>query len=185
MSGDPFHLAAQAAGLALPPAVAAFHRGSGTRIWHGEAEVETGRNPVSRLVARMAGFPARAGRATIRVTTETAAGRSRWARDFQGHVTRSALQRGTDRTRVIERMGLVTLTLALRATAGRLHIDVAGIAVLGVPLPRFLCPISETIEYQDAQGRFAFDVSARLPMLGRLIRYHGHLTELEPTAPIC
>ena len=47
---------------------------------------------------------------------------------------------------------------------------------LGVmPLPRFLAPKSVTREYEDAEGRFRFDVRLTIPVLGLLAHYQGFL----------
>ncbi|MEM7731307.1 MAG: DUF4166 domain-containing protein, partial [Pseudomonadota bacterium] len=58
----------------------------------------------------------------------------------------------------------------------QLHMEIAGFSFFGIPLPRWCHPISETREFEDDQGRFCFDVSGRMPVLGLIIRYVGYLT---------
>ncbi len=45
----------------------------------------------------------------------------------------------------------------------------------GIPLPRFLLPVSDAREY-EADGRFRFDVALDAPFnLGLIVRYQGQL----------
>lgn len=47
--------------------------------------------------------------------------------------------------------------------------------VLGVPLPSFLCPVSDTLEYVDEQNRACFSVRVSLPIAGLIAHYEGWL----------
>ncbi|CAN0579861.1 unnamed protein product [Ectocarpus sp. 12 AP-2014] len=73
-----------------------------------------------------------------------------------------------------EQFGPMTLTMVLRAEHGRMHVDVIGGAILGVPVPRFALPRSTSVE-RAQDGRIVFDISAAMPVLGLMIRYEGWL----------
>ncbi|NJM83873.1 MAG: DUF4166 domain-containing protein, partial [Tabrizicola sp.] len=77
--------------------------------------------------------------------------------------------------RLIERFGPLSFRIALRAEAGRLHYPVVGGRCLGVPLPRWALPVSQTVEAVDASGRASFDVALSHPLTGPIIRYRGWL----------
>lgn len=100
-----------------------------------------------------------------------------WLRDFAGHKTRSELRYDARRDCVKEQIGGLTIRIRPVLDHDTLSIDVIGLKVWGVPCPAGLVPRSASCEWQDDQGRFRFDVSASLPGLGRLIRYHGWLTQ--------
>ena len=44
-----------------------------------------------------------------------------------------------------------------------------------MPLPKFLAPLSQTKEFIDDKGRYAFDIDLSVPLFGRLIAYRGWL----------
>ncbi len=51
-----------------------------------------------------------------------------------------------------------------------------GMRCCGLPLPRALWPGIEATESEE-EGRFRFDVQIGLPLVGRLVRYRGWLTD--------
>jgi hypothetical protein len=75
-----------------------------------------------------------------------------------------------------ERFGLLNFELALSVEDGKLHFPVSGGSCLGVPIPNFLLPKSDTFEFIDSQGRACFDVSISLPLAGHVVTYRGWLT---------
>jgi hypothetical protein len=69
----------------------------------------------------------------------------------------------------------------LRPDAGGLTFTLIEAYWLGLRLPRRLQPrlrASESVE----DGQYRFDVDIALPLIGRLIEYHGRLA-IEPSAP--
>lgn len=108
----------------------------------------------------------------MRLSVRQFAGVSIWNRDFDGHGLTSLLRR--DGEVLQERIGPIRLAMALYALDGNLCVDVVGATLYGVPLPRSILPQSQSIEYDDL-GRLGFDISASVPGLGLLVRYHGWL----------
>lgn len=73
-----------------------------------------------------------------------------------------------------ERVGPTTFVFAALASAEGLALRLEGFRVLGVPLPRLLHPVVRTLEGEHG-GRYQFEVEARLPLFGLLVRYSGWL----------
>lgn len=75
-----------------------------------------------------------------------------------------------------ERFGLLAFRVAVPADNTGLRVVVQGWRCLGVPLPLALAPLGDARESEDAEGRFRFDVTVRMPLgLGRVVRYRGWL----------
>nr|WP_255563960.1 DUF4166 domain-containing protein [Hyphomonas sediminis] len=100
-----------------------------------------------------------------------------WTRAFGPRRFRSHLRRvaGDPPGMVRERFGAMAFSIPLSLENGRLAFPVTGGRVAGIPLPRFLLPVSETHESVDKDGACRFDVSIRLPMIGLVAHYRGWL----------
>jgi hypothetical protein len=158
----------------LPEPLRRVHAGSVTLS--GTATVDRGQKFLAQLVATGIGFP-EAGQdvpADVSITV-TPAGET-WQRRIGGKSFRSHLSRGTGRWNrlLVEQVGPLRFGLALVWTDAKLHFIVRHWSVLGVPMPRFLAPVSVSHESAPA-GVFRFDVELRHPWLGRIIRYQGWL----------
>ena len=175
MSGDPFWHVIETRRLEVPEAVLALHAGSGVKRYAGKCDITRGRGLLARLAMWCAGFPPAGLHVPTVVTITTDESGSTWQRDFGGHVTVSRLSCKSSKDQVFERFGPLRLTLDLDAAAGRLLIAITALHLFGVPLPKMLVPISETTEHTEPDGAFRFDVSARAPGIGFLIRYTGVL----------
>ena len=116
---------------------------------------------------------------TLRVTFEARGPEELWTRRF-GSATFPSVQyeRGG---RLHERTGPVTFVFALGATAEGLALEFAGLRAFGVPVPRSLHPVIATFE-SEREGRYRFEVEARLPLFGLLVRYAGWLERAEDGA---
>lgn len=173
---DPVARVARATGLTLPPAVAALHEADGQASFSGRCAVTRGPTWLARLALWLGGFPRAASDLPVTLLIQPGPdGGCTWRRDFGGHVTRSHLSVSGDGRAVIERFGPVRLRMSLWMQDGRLHYGIDRMHVLGLPMPRWLTPRSETSECQTEAGDFGFDVSASLPVVGLLIRYRGQL----------
>ena len=87
-----------------------------------------------------------------------------------------------------ERFGPLALEIALTAKGGALEFPVRRGWALGVSMPRFLLPKSNSVETVK-DGRFVFDVSLSAPLgIGLIVRYQGWLQPaeawLEPSLPL-
>ncbi len=176
VTGDPFWQVIDAKALPVPGAVLALHKGAGQRQFEGRARIERGTHPIVRMGLWLSGFPPEGQDVLVTLTIRVGDETSEWVRDFGGHITRSRLWFETDRVEVGEQLGPFRLRLALSVEEDQLCMTVAGFSLWGIPLPRWCHPISETREFEDGKGRFCFDVSGRMPGLGLIIRYIGHLT---------
>ena len=175
MTGDPFWRVIDRRQLDVPGPVLALHAGLGTKRYAGICDITRGTGLLARFALRLAGFPPAGENLPTSLTITTDEKGSTWHRDFDGHVTSSRLSYAPVSDQVIERFGPVRLALELDASIGRLQISVASLHLFGLPLPKYLLPVSETFEGAVADGAFRFDVSARAPGIGFLIRYRGTL----------
>jgi NAD(P)-dependent dehydrogenase (short-subunit alcohol dehydrogenase family) len=156
---------------ALPNEVRAVHR-----VWRdggafGEATVEGSHGALGRLIARIMRFPP-PGRHPLHVDFAEREGIETWTRDFGGHRFASRLsQRGSH---LVEAFGPLRFQFDLPANDRGLTMVMRGWSALGIPLPLALAPRTEAREWA-ADGRFHFDVTIGLPLIGRIVRYQGWL----------
>lgn len=167
----------------LPAAVRAVHAGPGR--WSGEAAIDAGRGPFAAVLARAFGFPPPGQGVPLTVTIRHVEGGEVWLRDFGGHLTVSQLARDPHRPRLAERFGPFTLSLALCPEDGALCVTVDGARLFGaLPLPSALVPASRSRVWEDAEGRYRFDIAGYLPGGARLVRYRGWLCPDEAAKPL-
>lgn len=155
----------------LPEPVRAMHEICGDGGASGEAMVERGSNPLSRLIGWVMRFPP-AGRHALHVSFEEADGRERWTRDFGGQHFRSELAEGGGR--LTERFGPMRFAFDLPVTTAGLDMKIAHWTAFGVPMPLALAPRTTATESVE-NGLFAFDVAIGLPLAGSIVRYRGTL----------
>jgi hypothetical protein len=157
---------------ALPARVREVHDIQGVSVWAGVADVERGRSLVGRLAALVSGLPPEGRDQPLRVTFEPVGTREHWSRQFGGAPFRSVqYERGGF---LLERVGPTTFVFSALTSPEGLALQLEGFRVLGVPLPRLLHPIVRTFEC-ERDGRYRFEVEARLPLFGLLVRYGGWL----------
>jgi hypothetical protein len=157
---------------ALPARVRELHDLHGSSVWAGMASVERGRSLVSRFAALVSGLPPDGPDQPLRVTFEPAGASETWSRQFGSALFPSVqYERGGF---LCERVGPTTFVFTALASAEGLALRLDGFRVLGVPLPRLLHPAVRTFE-SERDGRYHFEVEARLPLFGLLVRYGGWL----------
>lgn len=161
----------------LPPEVQATHDHAGPRRWSGRAEVTRGAGLFAGLIARMFRFPGAAADVPVTVLKTPVEGGEVWERRFGGQVFRSHLRGGTGG--LTERFGPLTFAIALEVRDGALYWPVVRGWCLGLPLPRWLLPVSVAREYAE-DGRFRFDVALHAPFGGLIVRYKGWLAASGP-----
>jgi hypothetical protein len=163
----------------LPPRVRELHDLRGRSVWVGRADVERGRSWASRIAGALTSLPAAGMDQPLRVTFEARGPEELWTRRF-GSATFPSVQyeRGG---RLHERTGPVTFAFALGASTEGLTLELAGLRAFGVPVPRSLHPAIVTFE-SEREGRYHFEVEARLPLFGLLVRYAGWLERAEDGA---
>lgn len=161
---------------ALPDQVRALHSTKADRTWTERAEVRRGRGPLSRAISSLFGFPDEGVDVPVSVRFAPDSGGERWTRTFGNSVFSSHQSCGTGRDQylLVERFGVVAVSLALVSHSQRLFLIPRRLTVLGMPMPRFLLPKGASLEFEQA-GRFHFDVVIMLPVVGLLTAYRGYL----------
>ena len=158
----------------LPARVRQLHDLEGVRVWVGRASVERGRSLPSRIAAVLSGLPSEGPDQLLSVTFEPSGTTEIWLRQFGSSQFRSVQYEHGGFLR--ERVGPTTFVFTAVASAKGLALRLDGFRVLGAPLPRLLHPAIRTFEC-ERDGRYHFEVEARLPLFGLLVRYSGWLEQ--------
>lgn len=168
----------------LPPEVQALHSVQDVESFSGTAQVIRGRSVIARFAAWFFGFPPATDETPVTVTkTRTETGEI-WERNFGGRIFRSYCTPAPAMHRYRERFWHFNYEQELPVDNGCMRLPVRRGWFLGVPLPRFLLPKSESQEYA-CEGVFHFDVALDAPLGGGLIvRYRGELRPDRCTAPL-
>jgi hypothetical protein len=149
-----------------------LHDLAGVSVWAGMASVERGKSLPSRIAAVLTGLPPEGQDQPLSVTFEPSGTTEVWLRQFGSALFRSVqYERGGF---LRERVGPTTFVFTALASVEGLALRLDGFRVLGMPLPRLLHPTVRTFE-RERHGRYEFEVEARLPLLGLLVRYSGWL----------
>lgn len=156
----------------LPARVAELHDITAPSVWAGRVDVERGCSLLSRMLASLFGLPPAGHDQTLQVALDPIEGREIWLRRLGSKVFRSVQY---ERAGLLcERVGLAVFVFVLATSADGMALKLEDVRVLGLPLPRWLSPSVRTFESQRAD-RYHFDVEARLPLLGLIVRYAGWL----------
>jgi hypothetical protein len=85
---------------------------------------------------------------------------------------------GTGRNQylLVERFGIIAVSLALVVEDDRLFLRPRRWSLLGLPLPNFLLPAGNSFE-AEVDGCFRFNVEIRAPVVGLIVAYQGQLSE--------
>lgn len=157
---------------ALPGSVQRLHMRTGPATYTGRVSVVRSPRWLSRLCAWATRLPP-AGDGPIQVDIDATSQREFWTRRVAGHAMRSRLWAADGL--LCERLGLVTFGFKLAAENGCLSWRVVRARALGVPLPARLFTEVHACEGETDDGRYTFDVSAALPLIGPLVHYRGWL----------
>jgi Domain of unknown function (DUF4166) len=156
----------------LPPTLRALHDGARSTSWQGRADVERGTSLPMRLLTMLFRLPPAGLAQQLTVTFEPDGDTEIWTRTFGARRFRSVqFEQGG---MLNERVGLSLLVMGVSADSGGLQLTMLGTRLVGIPLPGFLVPQIRAVE-TERNGRFHFDVEARLPGFGRLVHYRGWL----------
>lgn len=157
---------------ALAAPVRRMHGDAPRVVARGMADVEGAAHLLARGLRRVLGLPQPGPRQALEVTIERDGTREVWTRRFAGACMRSTLDLDGDALR--ERLGPASFRFALHRDGGDIDWRLRRMALLGVPLPRALCgSVVSRSGVQD--GRYAFRVEVRMPLVGRLVAYRGGL----------
>ena len=165
---------------ALPPRVRELHDLDGVSVWEGRAKVERGRSLLARVAAALSSLPPEADDCPLRVTFRPAGGKEIWARQYGTALFRSVQYESGGLLR--ERVGPSTFVFTPIASADGLALRLDGFRLFGLSVPRVLHPAVRTFE-SERDGRYRFEVEAKLPLAGLLVRYAGWLQRAPTPAP--
>ncbi|MFD2053956.1 DUF4166 domain-containing protein [Mesorhizobium calcicola] len=162
----------------IPREIRAMH--GHARMAEGRASVERGRNVVGRLMASLIGFPKASADIAVEVRFDIDKDGETWTRTFGPHSfsSRQFAGRGRSHRLLCERFGPLTFAMALVTEDGQLKLVLRRWAVLGLPLPMWLCPRSTSFETVEG-GRFRFHVEISHPLTGLIVRYRGWLEPVD------
>ncbi len=160
----------------IPSLVRHVHSPAPKSDLEGGVDIEGAETAVGQLIARIVGFPETAKALPARVSIERIGDEEVWTRRFGAASFSSRV--GIDSSGTLyERFGPITMPLDIRPTARGFALAVKGWRFGPIPLPRFLMPSTRAGGAMDDQGRYTFDVSIRMPLVGRLVHYRGWLME--------
>jgi hypothetical protein len=164
----------------LPPQVRALHEIEALRTWRGVAQVRRGRGLLARLIAALIGLPNEGEQIPVAVTFSPQKGGERWTRTF-GNKEFSSHQsygRGRNQYLLVEQFGIVAVSLALVVEDKRMFLIPRRWSVLGIPMPKSLLPNGTSFEAEE-HGRFQFNVTISIPLVGLVAAYRGSLSPNE------
>ncbi|OOG51390.1 DUF4166 domain-containing protein [Rhodanobacter sp. C01] len=140
----------------------------------GAADVEGAMNVPIRWLRRLLGLPEPGLQQPLEVTIERHGTREIWTRRFAGKQMRSVLDCVTNSMLLSEQLGPITLRFELLRDDRTIDWQLRSARMFGLPLPRAL--FGNVLSRSGAQdGRYAFHIDTRLPLLGRLVAYRGWL----------
>lgn len=163
----------------LPVAVARFHRLSGRHRLAGRVRTAAPASFAARVLAACLGTPRGGSEGPIDFELDAQTEQECWTRHFPVGTMRSRMRLVGGR--IQERLGAARLTFGLHVADGRLSMQLESMRFLGLPCPRWLMPRIVAEETGDAD-RLHFRVSARVPLVGTVAAYEGHL-DLGPAEP--
>ena len=164
---------------ALPPSLKRFHSDAGEPVWSGKADIKSGKGILPKIIAKLFGFPSGGTEVPVTVTVDRKLDlkdqkSEHWIRNFAGKRFSSILKTRGD-GRFTEQFGPFVFEIDLVTEGGKIKMPLSGWKLGPIPLPLFLAPQSTTVEYEDDQKRFNFDVRITLPVIGLLAHYKGWL----------
>ncbi len=142
-------------------------------VMRGTSKVTRGKGALARFIAAVFRFPPERDDTPLTVTMERIGETEKWTRNFDGQRFFSVLSyAGPGRVR--ERFGPFEFELDLPVNDGRMEMNVMRGWVMGLPMPAWALPKSETAEF-DQNGVFRFDVKISAPVTGMIVHYQGQL----------
>jgi hypothetical protein len=162
----------------LPAGVRDMFDHNGHRYARGTAEVECGDSRIARLCVTLSGFPRPGKNIPVSILFQADGDADIWHRTFAGR-SFSSVHLGTDNV-LIERFGALTFVFRLTGSADGVVFDMIETRLFGIALPGPISPIVAA-KQSDAQGRFRFEITVDLPVVGRMVRIVGVLGTAWPS----
>ena len=138
----------------------------------GEADVGGAANIAARVLRRIVGLPIPGTRRQLEFCIERNGRRETWKRNFSGSIMCSVLDPSGGHLR--ERLGPLAFLFDLHRDGDAIDWQLRGTRLLGIPLPRWIS--GEVLSRSGSRnGRYAFEVDVRMPLIGTLVSYRGWL----------
>jgi hypothetical protein len=143
----------------------------------GSFRISYGERRLAKLLARWSHLPQNAASADTRLKILPEFTGERWERRFDGDIftTRQWQEGGL----LVERFREWEMYFKLREENGSLYYDQCAaklcLGVLRLPIPRVCAPTVYATETPGGQSRVLVSVTVKLPLVGILISYQGHL----------
>lgn len=157
---------------ALPRRLQLLHATAGSRVYAGEADVERGTGLLARLCGWATSLPSAGRSIPLQVEISPGDAMETWTRRFAGHAMRSRLWVENDC--LCERFGFITFAFDLAIEMSALVWRLRDVRALGMSLPQRWFGGVRAREFDDG-SRYRFEIGARLPFVGLLVRYTGWL----------
>ncbi len=157
----------------MPEQWRAVHAFTGCQTLTGVARVDRGHSVLSRIIGYVFRFPAASDTVPVSVEMCQTDDGELWVRNFGQSQFRSKLTYAGN-GRLYERFGTFKFELSLPVQNSEMAMPVARGWFLGIPLPKWILPESETREYVE-ESRFRFDVRLSAPLAGFIVHYQGWL----------
>ncbi len=160
----------------LPATWQQFHTVENCHVYEGMSAVERGEGLFVGLLCRALGFPP-TSEVPVRLIVERRGEGERWQRVFgsSGFSTTLIAARGEGPICLYECLFPFRFCVELIASDNQVSWRLVRWWFLGLPLPRFLMPRSQTVEFVDEKGRYSFDIQLDIAFFGPLIAYRGWL----------
>ncbi len=160
----------------LPKAIQAMHRVTGGHAAEGRVTVRRGCGPAAKRLASLMRLPPAMEAAPAITSFSLEGGAERLCRRYGGRqlVTYQQEGWGKDAGLLLERFGPLSLLLKLHASEAGLDFELVDCRFGSLSLPRASWPCLEASE-REQEGKYRFQVSVGLPLLGLLVSYGGWL----------
>ena len=160
----------------LPEEIKTLHSVQDLESFSGEATVQRGASPLAQLIGWMFRFPPSCEKTEVIVKKTRTDDGEIWQRCFGKRSFRSYCTPSLQTCQICERFSVFNFELNLVVDKSSLGFTVNRGWLLGIPLPQFLLPVSNSLEYVE-DDKFCFDVALTAPLgIGLIVRYVGHLT---------
>lgn len=160
--------------MRLPAVVREVHTNAPLHL-AGQAVIDGAQNKIANIIARLFGFPPAAPDETADILLKRQGDKEIWIRRFGRQDFRSTLTPSAVPRRVYERFGPFSFELEMTPDESGYALEIVSWRMGPVQLPMRLAPRTPARAFVDAQGRYSFDVTIALPLIGRLVRYRGWL----------